>query len=308
MSDSYGSNLELNFDSQINELRRKLCGNQCTNKFTNQYTNNNRNTDYNKSIYKIIEKNKTIKGYCKRQKIFILTILVQTIILSIINPSCSTSCVFTNIIIGIITLFISMYLGYYVHVLSHTINAKMLFLDLRNSNTFIGRQIRKLPIFLQFIMKNMFYFNDFHDTIHHNSKINKIWYNVIIEIIMNLCVEGVYLIIFLKIIDIFISIKGHKFRLNYSVIFAWSLLYTTIHHINYNIIEPICHMQHHKNKNTNYGLDFLDVMFDSKYNEYEEDMTYASINNIVILLFIIWIKKTSNKYYVIRMLKWLCNN
>ena len=79
-------------------------------------------------------------------------------------------------------------------------------------------------------------------------------------------------------------------KLNYPILFAWSILYSTIHNVNYNIITPICHIQHHLNEKTNYGIDFMDILFGSKYDDVPEEMNHASLNVILILLFIIFIK------------------
>ena len=76
----------------------------------------------------------------------------------------------------------------------------------------------------------------------------------------------------------------------------WALFYATVHNINYRIIEPIEHENHHKDEKTNYGIDIVDIILNSKYNTKHksnipitiEDHNHAAINIVIITILILW--------------------
>ena len=73
-------------------------------------------------------------------------------------------------------------------------------------------------------------------------------------------------------------------------------MYATIHNINYNIIHPLTHQQHHWNDKTNYGIDIWDIIIGSKYDWNEvETYNHTAINLIVITAVIYYI---SNKFKI----------
>ena len=85
--------------------------------------------------------------------------------------------------------------------------------------------------------------------------------------------------------------NNYVFRFNRSVIILWGLLYSSVHNINYNIIHPLEHANHHKECCTNFGIDTLDILKYSKYDiKNVEIFNHYSINIIVITLFIMFFK------------------
>ena len=68
------------------------------------------------------------------------------------------------------------------------------------------------------------------------------------------------------------------------MIVLWGILYTTVHNINYNIVPSSVHIKHHLDKNTNYGIDIWDIIFQTKYNNDPTDI--ENINHYTINLFI----------------------
>lgn len=173
----------------------------------------------------------------------------------------------TTFIEVLFSMMYAMFCGYWVHVISHTYSFEKEFLD-ENS---------------PYILKTIAQLIDFHDQTHHDSSKNRSTLNVIIEIIENFVMQT--LSIFISSITIF----GKTIMISKPVIILWGLLYTTIHHINYNTLETSeMHIQHHINSNTNYFPDFLDILFDTKYDmEDIENINSCSINIILLTILIL---------------------
>ena len=88
---------------------------------------------------------------------------------------------------------------------------------------------------------------------------------------------------------------GLKITLNNSILMLWALFYATVHNINYNLTHPIEHKNHHMDAKTNYGIDIVDIILNTKYNTIYhpekttfEDHNHASINIILITIYLIW--------------------
>lgn len=250
----------------------------------------NNNYNSNEKVYEIFDRWNMLFKSLKSNYLLTTCIIIQVFALSILYPSNPQVGIFGNVIFGIITFIISIVVGYYVHVFSHILDYEEIYLYIFNSSNIVGTLFRKMPKPMKWIFDKIVYLLDFHNKIHHNTNINKQWKNVLIELLMNIYTEGVALIILFKILNFGIQIRDYILKLNYPILFAWSILYATIHNINYNIITPICHIQHHLNEKTNYGIDFMDILFGSKYDDVPEEMNHASLNVILILLFIIFIK------------------
>jgi hypothetical protein len=172
----------------------------------------------------------------------------------------------------IITIIITSIIGYFIHLICHKIS----YTNMYNSNK---NYITENKV-LNKIVQKFCYFVDFHDIVHHNLEINKKWYNIILEFINNFLSQGGVIILFIylaKILDI-------------RTIFLWTLFYSSIHNINYNIVFPKTHQEHHKNKNTNYGIDIFDILFNTKYdNDVLENYNHGAINIIILTLLLCYI-------------------
>lgn len=279
--------------------------------------NNTQNS--NQQISNILNKWDLLYSSIKANYLLVVCIIVQIVGLSILYPSNPYMGIIGNIICGFITFTISIVAGYYVHVYSHLYDYRELYNSLYNAPNVVGYLLHKLPKSIQWIIDKLLFFIDFHDKIHHDTTINKQWQNIIIETLMNIYTEGVGLIIFFKLFDFGVQFGGYALKFNYPILFAWCLLYATIHNINYNIVTPVCHIQHHIDQTTNYGIDFMDIVAGSKYDNSPEEMNHASLNVILIMLFIIFIKdfcstqsnintnSNSNSNSMKILLKYLCN-
>ena len=249
------------------------------------------------NTYKVFEKSFSLNI------IFWITYLIIIIIISLrynnlTNPKC-------QIFNGIFTTIITILFGYWIHVLSHKINYSTFYLKFLKSDSIISKILNILPDWLNKIIYWIFYYIlDFHSNIHHNSKINKKWYNIIIEFIENICSQSILLIILLSIINPTFKIMNCDIKLNKTLILVWGLIYTSLHLINYNIINCEIHNVHHQNSNYNFGPDPVDILFNSKKDINNiENFNHGVINLIIICILIIIFKDYNTKNKVINYIQ-----
>ena len=71
--------------------------------------------------------------------------------------------------------------------------------------------------------------------------------------------------------------------INLELFVLWGLVYATVHLINFKFIKSASHEEHHKNYIKNIQDDFLlvDTLFDSKYDDYLENVNHYSVNIIL---------------------------
>ena len=179
----------------------------------------------------------------------------------------SKSSTYTGFVFSFLFILI---LGHLVHRLSHNINFTQVYDNHKKNN---------MNPYIDSILSNVCTFLDFHRTTHHNSDINKKTINIFYEFINNFLTQGGILIIFIWFCNRYIDMR---------VVLLWALMYATAHNINYMIIKPTVHRDHHLHDDTNYGLDIADIIFDTKFDIHDvEDHNHISINLIVITLIII---------------------
>lgn len=154
---------------------------------------------------------------------------------------------------SLLTFVLMTFLGYLAHVISHSFNANESFEKLENKTFFTSNEYTK-PL-----IKKTCDFIDFHDKIHHDTKINKEPLNIFYEVVNNFLIQGGLVYLF-YIVSRYIEPE---------MFILWAFMYTTIHHVNYAIIGSEEHKQHHANKYTNYGLDIWDIIFNTKPEEKE---------------------------------------
>lgn len=113
-------------------------------------------------------------------------------------------------------------------------------------------------------------FLDFHDKIHHDTGINKQILNIFYEFLNNVYMQGLGVVLIIKFIDI-------------RVLILWAFMYATVHNINYLYFKPTTHKDHHLDHRTNYGLDFVDIILNTKYDYNDVEVhNHAGINLILI--------------------------
>jgi hypothetical protein len=167
---------------------------------------------------------------------------------------------------SIYSLVFAMLAGHTIHWLSHHVNCNE-YLDSCDNLLTNNKYIRTvLNAYADVI--------DFHSITHHDSSINKRWYNILYEMGNNFLTQSVAIVWLIQ-------------RLDFKVILLWGLMYATVHNINYLYLKPTTHRDHHAKATTNYGIDVTDILFNTKYNWNDiETHNHAGINLLIITLFI----------------------
>ena len=121
---------------------------------------------------------------------------------------------------------------------------------------------------------------EFHDETHHDLDVNKKYQNIFYEFITNIYTQGLAFILVVEFVKL----------VNYKVVLLWCFMYATIHNINYNIIHPSVHRDHHINCHTNYGIDVMDILFNTKYDKKDiENFNHVSANLLIITFVLLYI-------------------
>jgi hypothetical protein len=170
-------------------------------------------------------------------------------------------CLFSWIFIG--------FFGYFTHVISHNVDLRKIYNRFDNAFTRNPTFNKAMNAFLKVY--------EFHDETHHNLDVNKETPNIFYEFITNIYTQGLVFILFVEFVKL----------IDYKVVLLWCFMYATIHNINYNIIHPSVHRDHHINCHTNYGIDIMDILFNTKYDKKDIENFNHSIINLLIITFII---------------------
>jgi hypothetical protein len=175
---------------------------------------------------------------------------------------------YIQLIVSFITISI---LGHLSHYVSHHINCMELYGTMDNMLT-RNKYINKIiTIYLGIL--------DFHNTTHHDTSVNKQLCNIFYEFISNIFIQGIGIVIFIKMIDI-------------RVILLWAFMYATIHNINYLYFNPTTHRDHHLHCHTNFGIDFVDILLNTKYDWNDIEIhNHGAINLLVITYIIMYFTK-----------------
>ena len=223
-----------------------------------------------------------------------------SIVLSIISISYfTTGCSASSYISGIYTYIFIAFWGYLMHYISHSYNFTKMY---KHSTNSILKKIHNIPLLNTIIETILEITIDFHDIIHHDSSINRRPTNVIIEFVQNFLTQGGLLIILNNYLSptLTFTTSSSKFpfkiMLNNNILLLWGFFYATVHNINYRFVEPIEHENHHIDPKTNYGIDIVDIILNSKYNTKHnstslitiEDHNHAALNVIIITMIILW--------------------
>lgn len=180
-----------------------------------------------------------------------------------------TKCTYnkSNLFLSIFSLFFITFYGYFVHLISHYLGTKVSELYKTYDNIFTRNK------FLNWMALKAINFGEFHAKTHHDTEINKTRKNIALEFINNVVSQGGLLIM----VKIFLDLIDNR------VILLWAFFYATVHNINYNIVKPLTHQQHHLNDKTNYGIDIWDIIVGSKYDwDTIETHNHSAINLLVI--------------------------
>lgn len=184
------------------------------------------------------------------------------------------------------SFLLAMFNGYLIHVGSHIISFKKLY------KKKVKKSFRKKYPRLDKIIKTIILYTfDFHDKIHHNTKISRKPFNVLTEAVQNLITQSLVIIVPLKLMNFKMMIMNKSYEFNYKIILLYGLLYVTFHHINFNILASKEHEYHHSHPLTNIsGEQLFDIWFDT-HVDCKESFNHASINIILIYTSILYCKK-----------------
>jgi hypothetical protein len=205
----------------------------------------------------------------------------QNFIFYIVLISCIysfTKCEYkkSSLVLGWISICFITFYGYVMHYLSHYMKTMMSDIYETYDNIFTRNK------YIDWIARKVIYFTEFHDTTHHDTEVNKKFPNIALEFLNNLATQGGVLII-VKYLLSFIDNR---------VVLLWAFFYATVHNINYNIIKPETHREHHIDNHTNYGIDIWDIIVGSKYDWNNiETHNHTAINLIIITAIIMYLSK-----------------
>lgn len=219
--------------------------------------------------------------YINLQKYFYKNIpFIFTFILGFIVIIKYTSKYNNNIIIDFITLIALPFWAYFIHIFSHHYN-KFIF----NWHLF-----------------------------HHNPEISKQPFYMLLEFYGNFMIGGGIIIILYNLL--MNQLFNLNFHFNYYIILYWSIIYSTYHVINYHVLYFDSHYHHHiYNAISNYGPDWVDIIFETKTeNEKIENSNSSAINNIIAMLIVLLLKNKFDdiikfiNYYIVLFVPKIINN
>ena len=258
-------------------------------------------------ISDLLKRKKSLGESFTKNYIFWSVYVLSISCLSIRYGNQSTGC--KNIIGGFLTTISCMIIGWSVHLWVHINDFQQTYEDILNSETIFSKALNSLPTFvhkiISWISRHVF---DFHDKTHHDSSVNDIWYNVFMEASENVLMEGGLIVVLSRMFNLGLRFHEEVYVFNHSISLVWALLYTTVHLINYKLIRSNTHMDHHKDRYTNFGIDTLDIVFNTKYDiNKPEIFNHGAINMFFLTALIVFIKETKLKNKVITFLRYILN-
>jgi hypothetical protein len=224
------------------------------------------------------EKKTKIKEYIKKNIILFIAIIIAIVLTAYFKNKVT----FITIVCGILTFYLCGFIQYVSHILSHKIQFNKIYetlSDFIDTNIFLKHLSFMKPLF----KNTYFYLLNFHKKIHHNSKINKKWLNIITEFYINFFSSGGAFFLTNIWFRFKLIILETEFKFDNAIILLFAFVYSTSHIINYHVLDSIEHKQHHLNTNFNYGPELFDIIFDTKYDDIVVDENHIALN---ILFFI----------------------
>jgi hypothetical protein len=217
-------------------------------------------------------------------KRFWITLLIASVFIALLQQNKNIN-LDTHIIIVIFSLLIASTTGWLAHLISHSFDFTNAFNNILKHSQTVKFLCRFKPIELS--LRWICYQIDFHHKIHHDTTINKKITNIITEFIQNVITQGLGIALLFKWLGI--TILNNSIPFNYAAMTMYSFLYATVHNINYVFWPSKCHEEHHINELTNFGIDFLDILFNTKFNIENVERVNHYSNNISILCLLLYL-------------------
>lgn len=216
---------------------------------------------------------------CKSIRLNYIFWIVSFICVCILSINSETN-IFINIwlcICGFLTYCSTIFLGYFSHYVSHYNSFSTMYKTIISEGFHSDINTWYHKIFITILD----YTIDFHDVYHHNSLINKKPFYLILEAINNVWMQGGCWIFYIYLFSL---------NINTRVILLWCLVYSTFHNINYNLMEEqLIHQEHHIDIYSNLGIDIVDVILDSKYDDKNiENINHYAINTVIFTAIILY--------------------
>lgn len=142
-------------------------------------------------------------------------------------------------------------------------------------------------LLVYFVHKGSHYKRNILTIIHHYHHENNNIFSHISQIILEICLGGVFF-------PFCINTNPFLYVINGWVIVFFTLFYTTIHNINYGLFKVNdVHSSHHKNISTNIGPDICDVFFSTKSDKdiEVENTDHYIPNTIICAIIVLMIKR-----------------
>ena len=215
---------------------------------------------------------------------FWITLLCACIILALLRRDINTPFI-NHIIIAIISVIIAAVTGWLAHLVSHSFDFAQAFKHIRTRSPTLNMLCHIKPI--EIIIQNICYQLDFHHKIHHDTTINRKPIYILTEFIQNVITQGLGIALLLAWIGVSFGKTAATF--NYAAMTMYGLLYATVHNINYILSPSICHEEHHRDELTNFGIDFLDIIFNTKFDTKNVESVNHYAPNIAIICLLIYI-------------------
>lgn len=244
-----------------------------------------------KKVNKMLNCN--LKNFLKSVKlnyIFFIGLAIATILFSTLDNNSGP--MVWRIYMGFISLILAILFSYHIHRASHFFDYMELY-----DNYINNLNLSKPYNYLMYPIKKLIYllalYADFHDKYHHDSDINREYLMLFYEGSQNILNCGGFLVILFYLTNFKVHFFKNTYTFNYNIIILWSLFYASYHLINYNLKGPDhVHSEHHINCYTNYGFDFMDCLYGTKYDiNHMDNMNDGIINIILITIFLLLIRQ-----------------
>ena len=154
----------------------------------------------------------------------------------------------TNFASALYTFVGASMFGYFTHYVAHNYKFRE---NYQSSNS----MLKDSPCW-NWIAETMCDIFDYHDTYHHDSKVNGEFEHLLSEFGNNFFIQGIFPAFYAKLLS-YVDIR---------IILLWGAFYATFHILNYSFVNPKTHSDHHLNARSNYGIDIYDIICGTKHD------------------------------------------
>jgi len=146
-----------------------------------------------------------------------------------------------------------------------------------------NKKNNKYKVFTVFLVFLIYYCGHilFHQKLHPNYNFHLLHHNF--PNVFN--IKHIEFLVNILPLNLILLNKLFNFKyLDNTLITYTVFLYTSVHLINYHILNINSHLLHHTQRNINYGPEFLDILFLTK----KHNTPYENLNNAIINVFLLY--------------------